>query len=212
MPSCLITSWFRYGPTTRKSWKEQISQQYPPSNGIERSSLSHGHVFSSDSESEPDRKRKRARKQNKERPKARRTKKSEKDLELENNSKFSEAAREGIEIMHQMTQAVSVGQSMLVGLTDETESTSVPATKKRAIINGCKHTDAMFPLSDALLTNKRKKKTINQVQNITNTSSKYAHLDVFLCELRRTYENFLDNIYSQPNIAQAAMEHAEKVV
>ncbi|KAI6182583.1 Histone-lysine N-methyltransferase, H3 lysine-79 specific [Aphelenchoides bicaudatus] len=206
-----------YGPTTRNSWKLQLSS--------ERSSMSRSNAVSSDSDaSEPEKKRKRKGKQTKER-KTRKPKNAKVDMDLiGNDMKLSEDAQEGIELMHKMTQAVSAGHSnpnpmdsiKTALLADLTSNDVAPSSKKRTSLNGCKQTDAMFPLTDALPPSKRKKRATNQIQCDTSIpNSKYVHLDVFLCklllyfvppfnetfpaELRRTYEEFLDKIHTPPN-------------
>jgi hypothetical protein len=127
----------------------QLSKQDPSADASERSSLSK--AYSSESEnSEPERKRKRKNKQTKERSRPRKPKNAEADLDLvDGDAKLSEDAKDGIEIMHQMTQAVSAGQpvdstksAMLADLATSNQEATNHSSKKRATINGYKRTDA----------------------------------------------------------------------
>jgi hypothetical protein len=194
---------YRYGPTTRNSWQSYISkksiEQLDDETPVPTKS---SRAYISDSEdSEPERKRKKLKKQSKERSKSKSTKNTEKHLDLDNgleDSKLSKDAMDGMDILHQMTQAVSTGQSVdnrtIMSDLTANDSTNMPSssskpTKKRSKTRAFELTDIMFPLPGALLTskdslvpNKRRKKSVPSSEANAQGQSKYEHLNVFLCK------------------------------
>jgi hypothetical protein len=99
-------------------------------------------------------------------------------------------------MMHQITQAVSAGQTFdnPARILSDLASKKLPkngqsssaTVKKRSTINGCKQTDAMFPLSDVIQdstpTGKNKKRMLPNIDPNIYAPSKYPHLEVFLCK------------------------------
>jgi hypothetical protein len=182
---------YRYGPTTRRKWQSQLSTTSLDGSAIlldeTEQPRTSKYKISSDSDDEPEKKRKR--RKYKERAKSTKARKNIDETSKatnESRANLSADAQDGIELMHQMTCAVSGGHSinemMLSDLTNGT-TTNGPAMKKRATVNGRKSTTnnnlMMFPDPHILLSSKRSEKGVaeNEYPN-----AKYPKLEVFLCK------------------------------
>ncbi|KAI6241218.1 Histone-lysine N-methyltransferase, H3 lysine-79 specific [Aphelenchoides fujianensis] len=198
-----------FGPTTRKKWVDQTSDKKPKAvvaNGeaadaqdVKKEPVDE--LFSSEPDSEEERKRKRAKKA-KERQKAKPKEKTRRGpktgdskaskadgVHSSNGAKISLDAEEGMELMHRMTCAVNEGRTV----EQEVLLAGLSKARRSAPSNGKKQTSMLVqPLLEIMSNPNLLKKT--HAGNTNAYSSKYPELNVFICELVRVYETFLDSI------------------
>ncbi|CAD5209780.1 unnamed protein product [Bursaphelenchus xylophilus] len=179
-----------YGPTTRRKWQAYVSEgapnekdESPHKNGDTPSDEKISNSNDSDSDFEEKKKKRTASGKPKGRPR--------KLNEKKEHNPFSNDAEEGMELMHRMICEAAGGRRSQAGHNANDAKASKKFKIAKKMETGKLRPEITLPFPTVNNPSKKSSK-------ISNTGEyKYPNLEVFLSELRRVYESFLDNV--KPN-------------